>query len=87
MGSCTRARRDFTKVWDRITSNRETVIVHRRGSENIAILPEAELNSLLETAHLLRSPRNAGRLLAALEKALNREGKPQTIESLALEVG
>jgi len=83
----TQIRRDFAHLWDRVTANRETVIVHRRGAENIAILPEAELNSLLETAHLLRSPRNAERLLSALESALNQEGEPQSVESLAREVG
>ncbi|MBM3277101.1 MAG: Txe/YoeB family addiction module toxin [Candidatus Handelsmanbacteria bacterium] len=36
----------------------------------MVILPAAELRSLEETAHLLRSPRNAQRLLAALQRAL-----------------
>ena len=34
------------------------------------MLPADELASLMETAHLLRSPRNATRLLSALRRAL-----------------
>jgi antitoxin component of MazEF toxin-antitoxin module len=36
----------------------------------MAILPAEELDGLRETAHLLRSPRNAVRLLTALQRAL-----------------
>ncbi len=83
----THAQGSFEQLWDRAIANRETIIIEGRGSENIAILPEAELNSLIETAHLFRSPRNAERLMSALESALNQEGKPQSVESLAKEVG
>jgi antitoxin YefM len=59
----------------------------RRGSEPVALISAAELSSLLETAHLLRSPKNAARLLAALERVRNNEGEPQTVASLEREVG
>lgn len=35
----------------------------------MALIAAEELEGLLETAHLLRSPRNAARLLSALERA------------------
>ena len=41
-----------------------------------------ELESLLETAHLLRSPRNAARLLSALERARSEVLPPLPIEAL-----
>jgi antitoxin YefM len=47
----------------------------------MAILPAEELNGLRETAHLLRSPRNAARLLTALQRALHAQ-----TESIAFEV-
>jgi PHD/YefM family antitoxin component YafN of YafNO toxin-antitoxin module len=40
---------------------------------NVAPLPAAELASLKETAHLLRSPKNARRLLTALRRAERRQ--------------
>ena len=36
---------------------REVVIIRRRGAEDVALITAKELSGLLETAHLLRSPR------------------------------
>ena len=83
----TKARANFAKLLDEVTKNRETVIIERRGAEKVAMIAQSELSSLLETAHLLRSPKNAERLLTALERALKRKLKPKTIDDLRLEVG
>ena len=45
-----------------------------------------ELAGILETAHLLRSPSNAKRLLTALDRVRNLSGTPQTIDELRNEV-
>jgi antitoxin YefM len=45
------------------------------------------LESLTETAHLLRSPRNAERLLAALASARQGAGEPMSVAALAQAVG
>ena len=83
----TKARANFAKLLDEVTKNRETVIIKRRGEEKVAMIAESELSSLLETAYLLRSPKNADRLLTALERALKRKIKPMTLDKLRLEVG
>jgi antitoxin YefM len=85
----TEARANFAKLLDEVTKNRETVIIKRRGQEKVAMIAETELSSLLETAYLLRSPKNAERLITALERALKGKPKPKpmTIEKLRLEVG
>jgi antitoxin YefM len=72
---------------NRVVSDRDTVIIRRRGSEDVALIAAAELNSLMETAHLLRSPRNAERLTIALERARRAEMAPETVESLRRELG
>jgi antitoxin YefM len=41
----------------------------------------------METAHLLRSPRNARRLLTALHRAERRQGQAMSIERLRREIG
>lgn len=51
------------------------------------MISSLELSSLLETNHLLRSPRNAERLLTALDRARQGTTQPQPIESLRREVG
>ena len=85
--SYTEARANLASLWDRVLSDREAVVIHRRGREDVAMLPAAELESILETAHLLRSPRNADRLLRALARAREEEGEPSTVKALREEVG
>jgi antitoxin YefM len=83
--SYTRARADLAKLMDEVTQNRETVVIRRRGGEAVAMIAASELASLTETAHLLRSPRNARRLLSALARA--GEGRAMTVEQLRRELG
>jgi antitoxin YefM len=81
------ARAQLAKLLDRVTKNREVIIIHRRNAEDVAMISADELASLTESAYLLRSPQNADRLLSALAKALKGKGKPQSIEELRREVG
>jgi antitoxin YefM len=73
--TCTRVRAGLAKFLDKVTSDREIVIIQRRGREDVAMISAAELASLMESAYLLRSPKNAGRLLSALARALKNEGQ------------
>jgi len=82
----TQARDGLAKLLDQVTHNREIVMIQRRGEEEVAMIAASELESLLETAYLLRSPANAGRLLSALGRALKDEGDFQTVESLRSEL-
>jgi antitoxin YefM len=51
------------------------------------MVPADELMGLIETAHLLRSPKNAQRLLTTLRRAVARKGKPEPLEKLRREMG
>ena len=64
----TQARANLASLCDRVAETREPYVIERRNGENVALISEADLNSLLETAHLLRSPANAGRLASALKQ-------------------
>ncbi|HUY15554.1 MAG TPA: type II toxin-antitoxin system prevent-host-death family antitoxin [Terriglobia bacterium] len=83
----TRLRERLATVLDQVANDREVVIVRRRGSKDVALVPAEELTSLMETAHLLRSPKNAERLLAALQRATRRKGKPESVDKLRQEMG
>jgi antitoxin YefM len=83
----TNARANLAKLYNEVTANQEIVIINRRGYEDVALIAASELSSLAETAHLLRSPKNAERLLKALSRAKARTVKPQTIKQLRREVG
>lgn len=81
------ARANLARLLDRVVEDRDTVIITRRGSADVALIAADELASLQETAHLLRSPKHARRLLTALERALARTEQPDTVEGLRREVG
>jgi antitoxin YefM len=83
----TQARASLATLLDQVTKNREVVIIQRRGGEDVAMITAAELAGILETAHLLRSPVNAKRLLTALDRVRKQSGTSQTIEDLRTEVG
>ena len=69
----TQARAGLAKLMDRVSQDREIVIIQRRNAEDVAMIAADELESILETAHLLHAPANAERLLSALKRALNDE--------------
>jgi antitoxin YefM len=82
------AREHLAELWDEVEDAREPAIITRRGHEDMALLPAAELRSLQETAYLLRSPRNAARLLAALEQSRQGRGeRHRTVAELAAALG
>lgn len=83
----TEARAKLAQLWDDAADHREPIIIRRRGKEDMALLPAAELAGLMETAHLLRSPRNAERLLTALNRARNGTGTTSSVEALRADVG
>ena len=83
----TAARANLAKLLDSAVEDREIVLIRRRGAEDVALIAADELESLLETAHLLRSPRNAERLLTALQRARSRTEAPQRVEDLRGELG
>lgn len=83
----TQARASFASLCNAASDDREVVIIHRRNAADVALIAADELASLLETAHLLRSPRNAERLLAALARARGGEVPPDTLDALRREVG
>lgn len=83
----TQARANLAKLLDEVSLNNEVVIINRKNAENVALISESELSSILETAHLLRSPKNAQRLLKALLKVQENDEIPQTLEELKREFG
>jgi len=82
-----KARANLANLCNRVSEDREIVLIRRRNAEDVALISSSELSSILETAHLLRSPKNAQRLLTALNRALTRSEFPQRIEDLKKEIG
>ncbi|MBZ5624466.1 MAG: type II toxin-antitoxin system Phd/YefM family antitoxin [Acidobacteriia bacterium] len=85
--TCTSLRENLARVLDRVVADNEVAIVRRKGAKDVALLPAKELAGYVETAHLLRPPRSARRLLTALHRAEKRQGKVMSIEELLREIG
>jgi len=83
----TNLREQLASLLDRVVDDQEVVIVRRRKSKDVALIPASELAGLMETAHLLRSPKNAQRLLTAMRRANKVQGKVQSLDQLRREMG
>ena len=89
MGTATYShlRENLAEIWDEVEDTQEPVIVKRRGHQDLALIPADELESLRETAHLMRSPKNARRLLESLQRAFIGRTEETTTDKLAEEFG
>ncbi len=85
--SYSQARQRLASLLDKVTNDREVVIIRRRNGESAALIAADELAGLTETAHLLKSPANASRLLETLARALKGGGQTMTVEEVQSEVG
>ena len=83
----TQARATLAKLCSEVVQSRQVVVIRRRGAEDVALVAADELRSLMETAHLLRSPKNAERLLRALVRARKTRLRPAPTAALRRELG
>ncbi len=81
------ARANLGQLCDRVSQDRQVVLIRRRKRDDVALIAADELAGLLETAYLLHSPRNRQRLLPALRRATARKGRAQTPAQLRRELG
>ena len=81
------ASTNLVTLCDKVVDDREIVIINRHNGENVALIAADELESLMETAHLLSSPQNTIRLLTALQEANKKTLNPQTVEELWQDLG
>jgi len=83
----TEARAKLASLWDQVIENRQAAVIHRRGKEDIVMLPASELSWILEAAHLFRSPKNAKRLLDAIQDMKAGKGIEMSIDGLREKYG
>lgn len=83
----TDARNGFFKLLEQVAENHQVFMINRRDGENVALISESDLTSLIETVYLLRSPANGRRLLDAIAESKLGKIQPQTIADLKQELG
>jgi antitoxin YefM len=62
------SRKNYAATLSAVVDDREEEIITRSGHDPVGMVSLAEYDSLIETAHLLRSPENARRLMGAIER-------------------
>lgn len=65
--SFTEARERLASIMDQACDDRSAVIITRQKKPSMVLLPLEEYEAMQETLHLLRSPRNAERLMQSIE--------------------
>ena len=62
------ARANLAKTMDRVCEDHSPLIITRQKESSVVMLSLEDYQALAETAYLLRNPRNARRLLGAVEE-------------------
>ena len=68
------SRAKYAETLNSVVNDREEVVVTRAGHEPVVLVALDDYESLKETAYLLRTPENARRLLASIERLENGRG-------------
>jgi antitoxin YefM len=79
----TAARENLAGTMDRVCEDRAPVIITRNRDQAVVMLSLEEYEALEETAHLLRSPANARRLLESIQSLESGKGKARALKDVA----
>lgn len=66
--SYSESRAKYAETLNSVVQDREEVIITRAGHEPVVMVALEDYESLKEAAYLLRSPENARRLLASIDR-------------------
>ena len=68
------ARKNLKSVMDKVVDHCSEVVVTRRNGEAVVMVSLSEWNSIVETEHLMASPKNARRLRESIAELDQDEG-------------
>jgi len=77
----TEAREKLSEIIEKVCEDHDPYIVTKRRDKAVVILSLEDYESLSETAYLLRSPRNARRLLESIKELEEGGGQEKDIIS------
>jgi antitoxin YefM len=75
----TTARAHLAETMDRVCDDHEAIIITRNGQQAVVMMSLDDFKALEETAYLLRSPKNARRLLEAITELEEGRGKERRL--------
>lgn len=73
-------RKNMKTYFEKVFNLRQPLFIARPRGEDMVLLSKSEYESMMETFHLLRSPKNAERLRKAIEQDKAGKGEVHEIE-------
>ncbi len=67
--NATELRKNLKRKLDLVSDEKEIMIIHRSGQEDVVMIPLSEYNSWMETTHLLSTEANKENLEKSIEEA------------------
>ena len=64
--SYSEARARLAKTMDKVCDDHAPIVITRKGARSVVLISLEDFQALAETAYLLRSPKNARRLLESI---------------------
>ena len=75
----TQARANLASTIDAVCDDHDPVIITKKNDRSVVMLSLEDYQSLEETAYLLRSPKNATRLLESINELNSGDGTEQAL--------
>ena len=77
--SYSESRARYAETLNAVVDDREEVVITRAGRESVVMVSLEDYESLKESAYLLRSPENARRLVASIERLESGGGRARDL--------
>jgi antitoxin YefM len=75
----TTARAKLAATMDKVCENHEPIVITRNSQQSVVMMSLEDYKALEETSYLLRSPKNARRLLDAISDLSTDRGKARKL--------
>ncbi len=75
----TTARAKLADTMDKVCDNHEPIVITRNSQQSVVMMSLEDYKALEETSYLLRSPKNAKRLLEAISDRAAGRGKARRL--------
>lgn len=75
----TEFRRNMRAYFEKVLNLGKPLFISRPKGNDVVLMSKSEYNSMLETFHLLKSPKNAARLLKSIEADKKGDGKARQL--------
>lgn len=72
--SYTAARKNLAKTMEQVCQDHSPIIITRKTNDSVVLMSLEDYTALQETAYLLRSPKNAGRLIESITQLESGKG-------------